>query len=125
MNEQQFACQIRKHLEQGLHDLPQATADRLAQARRIALAHQKQAVAQSSLATAGSFLNIHLDIPRHYNQLIAALALVAAAVLTTFWLTDRQVNELSEIDSALLAGDLPVNAYTDKGFNAWLKQASP
>lgn len=125
MNEQQFASQIRKHLEQGLHDLPQATTDRLAQARRIALAHQKQAVAQSSLATAGSFLNIHLDIPRHYNQLIAALALVAAAVLTTFWLADRQVNELSKIDSALLAGDLPVNAYTDKGFNAWLKQASP
>ena len=91
MNEQQFARQIRKHLERGLHDLPQATTDRLAQAHRIALAHQKQAVVQSSLATAGSFLNIHPDVPRHYNQLIAALALVAAAVLTTFWLADRQV----------------------------------
>lgn len=39
--------------------------------------------------------------------------------------SDQQVSELSRIDSALLADDLPINAYTDKGFNAWLKQASP
>lgn len=125
MNEQQFAYRIRERLDRGLHALPQETVDRLTAARRIALEHQKQTVAQSALATVGNFLNMQPDIPRHYRQLIAALALAAAAVLATFWLADQQVSELSRIDSALLADDLPINAYTDKGFNAWLKQASP
>ena len=32
--------------------------------------------------------------------------------------------ELEEIDSALLADDLPINAYLDKGFQAWLSEHS-
>lgn len=125
MNEQQFAYRVRECLDHGLHALPQKTVDRLAAARRIALEHQKQTATQSVLATAGSFFNIQPDVPRHYKQFIAAVVLAAIAVLTTLWLADQQVSELSKIDSALLADDLPINAYTDKGFNAWLKQASP
>jgi hypothetical protein len=30
--------------------------------------------------------------------------------------------ENEEIDSALLADDLPINAYLDKGFQAWLSE---
>lgn len=125
MKEQQFAARIREYLDHGLNTLPQETADRLAMARHIALKHQRQTISQSALAAAGSFLNIQTDIPRHYKPFIAALVLAATAVLSTLWLADQQVSELSKIDSALLADDLPINAYTDKGFNAWLKDASP
>jgi hypothetical protein len=46
------------------------------------------------------------------------------AVFSTFWLADQRVSELSAIDSALLANDLPMGAFTDKGFDTWLKRAS-
>ena len=124
MNELHFIYKIRQHLNRGLYELPPATVDRLAAAREMALARQKQTVTESVLATAGSFFHFHVDNPR-YKQVIAALVLAASAVLTTFWMADQRVNELSEIDSALLADELPVKAFTDKGFNAWLKQASP
>lgn len=124
MNEMHFIYKIRQHLNRGLYELPSSTVDRLAAAREKALKRQKQTVTASVLATAGSFFHVHVDSPR-YKQLIAALVLAGAAVLTTFWMADQRVNELSEIDSALLADELPVKAFTDKGFNAWLKQASP
>ena len=30
--------------------------------------------------------------------------------------------EFADIDSQLLADDLPIDAYLDKGFDAWLKK---
>ena len=124
MNERHFAHKVRQHLNRGLYELPPATEERLAAARQMALAHQKQAIAQSILTT-GNFLHFHIDIPPHYKQVIAVLALAIFGMLATVWLADQRVNELSAIDSALLTDDLPVKAFTDKGFNAWLKQASP
>ena len=38
------------------------------------------------------------------------------------WQADEQMNELEDVDSALLADDLPLDAYTDQGFAAWLDQ---
>ena len=124
MNERHFAHKVRQHLNRGLYELPPGTEERLAAARQMALAHQKQAVAQSVLTT-DNFLHFHIDIPPHYKQVIAVLALAAFGMLATVWLADRRVDEMSAIDSALLTDDLPVKAFTDKGFNAWLKQASP
>ena len=37
---------------------------------------------------------------------------------------DQRVAELGEIDSALLADELPISAFTDIGFDAWLKHNS-
>jgi hypothetical protein len=34
------------------------------------------------------------------------------------------VDEAEEIDSALLTSELPINAYLDQGFDAWLKRSS-
>ncbi len=33
-------------------------------------------------------------------------------------------HELGAIDAGLLAGDLPIDAYLDKGFDAWLEDTS-
>jgi hypothetical protein len=40
-------------------------------------------------------------------------------------MADQRITEQSAVDSALLADDLPIGAYTDKGFDAWLRSASP
>ena len=123
MNEQHLAYKIRQHLNRGLHELRPETADRLAAARQSALARQKQAVSQSVLVSAGSFAQHHFDNLR-VKQALAALALLIGVVFSAFWVADQRVAEIGAIDSALLADELPISAFTDKGFDAWLNDAS-
>lgn len=123
MNELHFGYKVRQHLNMGLHDLPSATLSRLDAARQRALAHQKIVVHQSVLAAAGSFVQHQFDNLR-LKQVLMALALVIGVASYTVWNADQQIAELEAIDSALLADDLPIGALTDKGFDAWLKNAS-
>jgi len=123
MNEQHFAYKIRQHLNRGLQELPAPTADRLATAREAALAAQKQTVNQTILATAGSFVQHHLENLR-IRQILAMLALAGCVVSSAFWLSDMHISEQSAIDSELLSDELPLGAFTDKGFAAWLDPAS-
>lgn len=123
MNEEHFAYKVRQHLNRGLHDLRPETASRLAVARENALAVQRQAISQSVLATAGNFVQYHLE-SLHVKQALAAVILLLGVVSTTYWVADQRVTELSALDSALLADDLPMGAFTDKGFAAWLKSSS-
>ena len=39
-------------------------------------------------------------------------------------LAEQSISELEVIDSALLSDELPVAAFTDKGFAAWLKSSA-
>jgi hypothetical protein len=123
MNEQHFGYRIRQHLNRGLHELSPETTARLAAARESALSHQRQAVRQSVLVSVGSFAQDHFDT-LHLKQVLAALALIAGIVFSAFWIADQRVSELGVLDSALLADELPISAFTDKGFDAWLKRDS-
>lgn len=121
--EQQFAFKIRQQLNRGLYTIQPETANRLAAARQIALAHQKQTVNQSVLAAAGSFIQFHVE-HLSFKQVFVSLCLIVGVVCSTFWIADQRIDELSAIDTALLADDLPIGAFTDKGFDAWLKRSS-
>ena len=123
MNEQHFAYKVRQHLNRGLHDLRPETLDRLAVARNAALALQKQPVTNPILATAGSVFSFSFDSLR-FNQFLAALAVLACALYSTYWIADRNVQEMGVIDSAILSDELPIGAFTDKGFAAWLNTTS-
>lgn len=123
MNELHFAFKVRQHLNRGLHELRPETADRLATARQIALSMQKQTASQSVLAIAGGFVQYHIDNLR-IKQLLTALCLLLCVVFSAFWAADQRVTELGAIDSALLSDDLPIGAFTDKGFAAWLQSTS-
>ena len=124
MNDEYFGYKIRQHLNRGLHELRPETTARLAAARQAALACQRQTVSQSVLATVGGFVQSQFDNQR-LKQLLTALALLAGVVFSAYWVADERVAELGAIDSALLADELPISAFTDKGFDAWLKRASP
>ena len=123
MNDVQFAHKVRQHLNRGLHELRPDTISRLAVARARALERQKVRVGQSVLAGAGGFFQHHFDNYR-LKQVIASIVLLLAVVSSTFWLADQRVKELGAIDSALLTNDLPLAAFTDKGFDTWLKRGS-
>lgn len=123
MQQLQFARQVRLQLNRGLHEIPPDTSERLRAARERALARQRVAVRQSALASVGNYLHSHFD-RLHVEQLLAALALALGIGFAAYWHADQSVSELEELDSALLADELPVDALTDKGFDAWLKNSS-
>lgn len=122
-HELQFARQVRLRLNRGLHEIPAGTNERLRAARERALSRQRVSVRQSALASVGNFLHSHFD-RLHVEQLLAALALALGIGLAAYWNADQSVSEMEEIDSALLADEIPVGALTDKGFDAWLKNPS-
>jgi hypothetical protein len=125
MNELHFAFQVRQHLNRGTLAMDCTTLDRLAAARQQALARQKVAVSSSVLAGIGSHFQIQFD-HLHPRQLLllAALAVALAFGSLAYWQAQDQVSELEEVDSALLSDDLPISAYLDNGFDAWLNKRS-
>jgi len=123
MNEQHFAYKLRQHLNRGLHELPNDTRLRLEDGRRRALARQKLAVRHSVLAGVAGFLQQYADNFR-VRQLALVLLVVVGIGTYTVWHAEQSISELEVIDSALLSDELPVAAFTDKGFAAWLTSAA-
>jgi hypothetical protein len=123
MNEQHFAYRLRQHLNRGLHELPQDTQLRLEDGRRRALARQKVALRHSMLAGVAGFLQQQVDHLR-LRQVALALLVVLGIGTYTVWHAEQSISELELIDSALLSDELPVAAFTDQGFAAWLTSSA-
>jgi hypothetical protein len=124
MNERHFAYKVRQHLNRGLCELTPETIERLSAARQAALACQKQAAAHPALATAGHRFSYHWGGGLRLSQTLAAVVFLLGAFYSTFWTADQCVQELGDIDSAILSDELPIGALTDKGFAAWLDSKS-
>jgi hypothetical protein len=76
------------------------------------------------LRIAGIGQNFELSLFSHARSLLADMALCVGATGTYYWNAFEQAREYEEIDSALLADELPPSAYLDRGFHAWLERAS-
>lgn len=121
-DELQFAYRVRQILDRGTADMDQGVANRLYDARQGALAQQKVAVAGLSLAGIGHFAST--SISGHARGLLAATALLIGAVGTFYWNNFEEAAANAEIDSALLADEVPFSAYLDQGFMEWLDHLS-
>lgn len=119
MNEHQFARQVTGALDHTLTELPPAVLERLHAVRREALDQQRPHVAALSLAGVGRTVSDVWFSQR--RALLATCALLAALAVVNTWTDDAQISEQEEVDSALLADDLPIDAYLDHGFTRWLK----
>ena len=53
------------------------------------------------------------------------VALLLGMWLSFYWHSVQYVTELEEVDSALLADDLPPDAFLDDDFISWLTDDSP
>ena len=122
-DEQQFGYKVRQVLNQGTNLIDSSTRASLQAARQHALAHQKLAVAGLSIAGMGNFASEVL-LPQA-RTLIALVALAIGVVGTYYWNNFQEADVNGEIDSALLADELPINAYLDHGFSAWLEHSPP
>jgi len=122
MNESRFGHQIKQQLDQAL-DLEPATLKRLKDARGQALARQRMTEPVFALAWADTVVGRLSGNPASASIVLAGAALILALVGIQYWQQTPSVEELEEIDTAILTSDLPINAYLDKSFDTWLKRS--
>ncbi|MEX3526681.1 MAG: DUF3619 family protein [Burkholderia sp.] len=131
LKELEFALKIHRALNERAAELPPPAADRLAAARRAALARKKpdaSIVLVPALAGGGTgtFGLVRGPAPRPVSltrRILLAVPLVvllAGIVGIAYWENLEHTAELADIDAAMLNDNLPLNAYLDHGFNAYL-----
>ena len=116
-DEREFGQRLCRVLDRGTASIDREAAGRLFDIRQQALGRYRPA-ARLSLAGFGDLAVSGRDYAR---GLLAALALGIGAFGAYYWNTLDQAVEHAEIDSALLADEVPFNAYIDQGFMAWLE----
>lgn len=129
--ELQFAYRVKRALDANLEYLPESTAQSLAGARRVALARKKKTatvravVPQFVLAGA---LGGSSSAPSSFSwlgRLGVAIPLLAGVLLFAGLYEhehQQRISALAEIDAGVLSDELPLSAYLDHGFNAYLAQ---
>lgn len=125
MNELHLPYKVKHYLDLGAEAVDANTAGKLFAARQQALARIPVHSSRLALALAGFG---HFSLGGLWPAVRSAVALVmlAAGVAgTSYWDAQEQASETVEVDTALLADDLPLNAYLDRGFDEWLKDSSP
>ena len=135
-NEFEFAHKICHALDENAASLPATTINRLAAARRIALARKKPEAAAARafvpvLAPAGAAFGLQrAPLPerrvpplRRFMRVLPILALVGGVAVIAYWENLQRAAELADIDAAMLNDELPLNAYLDHGFNAYLSRS--
>jgi hypothetical protein len=123
MNESELGRRIRDHLNLGLRHLDREVLRRLEDARRSALGALE---AQPAHAPAWQWAGgPHgggggQTVVRRWLWLAMFVALLGGAL---YWQQQMTLQE-EDVDAALLADELPLDAYLDHGFQAWLERAS-
>lgn len=125
-----FAYKVRHALNENLDTLPTSTLDKLASARKIAISRKKKEspllafVPRALLAgNAGSFFGERLSWLARMG--VAVPLIVLALGLTGIYHIyqfeqQRRISDTADIDAEVLADELPLSAYLDHGFNAYL-----
>jgi hypothetical protein len=124
MNENHTGFQIRQHLNRGLV-LKNDTLEGLTAGRKRALERQRSEARVDVLAWFGN-VNGYFGAPQSLLQrfVLPLGVLVIGLLAINAWQQTQAGQEIEEIDAAVLTGDLPIDAYLDNGFDAWLKHSS-
>ena len=121
----QFGQASAALLRQGTQSIPQNIKDRLYASRMKALAVRKpEFVFIPKQVFAGTTRNWSSGS----NGLWDTVGWIAPLVVLVFgligiaqWQDDSRINDIAEVDAALLSDDVPPDAYADSGFMAFLK----
>jgi hypothetical protein len=123
-----LAYKIRHALNENLDTLPASTTDRLAAARALALSRKKAdaPVARHQQKQQRPLFDVRAVFSSQWMARAAVAAPLLAMVigLAGVYQTEREqrVAELADLDAAVLSDELPLTAYTDHGFNAYLAE---
>jgi hypothetical protein len=141
--ENEFALKVVQALDENASNIPAAAVDRLAAARRTAIARKKPATVAvaapvfapvlAGAGAAGTSVSMGNGNEPHARKSLfarlgglglvwplAALAIGIAGI--AYWEDQQRKAELADIDAAMLSDSLPLDAYLDHGFNAYLSR---
>ncbi len=126
-NEVDFASKVRQALNENLNNLPSSATGRLALARQNAVARKKKSTAPAfqpvfipQLANSGSGRKAGMPMWSRMGVILPLLVLAAGLIGIYQYEAQQSINETADIDALVLADELPISAYLDHGFNAFL-----
>ena len=121
----QFGLAAAALLRQGSQSLPAGIKDRLYAARLKAISvkkpekvHAQQFALSSSI---GNWLSGSRSLWDSVSWVIPLVVLVFGLIGIAQWQDDSRINDIAELDVALLSDDVPPDAYADSGFMRFLK----
>jgi Protein of unknown function (DUF3619) len=127
-----FALRLAARLSEQADNVPHDIAERLRVAREQAVQRARQVrLAAPAMATGLQISqgSIAMGSPTSWWLRVASVAplliLVAGLVFIQHLHDQADIHAAAEVDAALLADDLPPEAYGDPGFVAFLKQPEP
>lgn len=123
IGEDEIGRRIAQRLDTGLPDIDQRTLARLRSARESAL-ERLDMQTQPAWVLAGTHSATSpadRGNPFTLTRLVSIAALIAAITGMVYW-QQLQHEDPLDIDAKLLSGDLPIDAYLDKGLDAWLNR---
>jgi len=121
----QFGLSAAALLRQGSQSLPAGIKDRLYAARLKALSlkkPEKVRIQQHVLAnTIGNWSSGSRSFWDNVGWIAPLVVLVFGLIGIAQWQSDSRINDIAELDAALLTDDVPPDAYADSGFMGFLK----
>ena len=123
MNENEVAERIVARIDQDLADLPQPIVQKLQAARLAAVAAYRPGRPLWGHSRTGNALS-GWGLGRGLNARLVLPAAIVLASLTGLIYWQMSSHHEEELDTGLLAGELPIHAYTDPGFETWLKHSN-
>jgi len=118
MKEDDLARRIVQRLDRNLNELPADIVTRLADARKRAL--------RARVAPPSWRVRLAALVGGHRMMLKVALpvAFLLVAAGAVFFLQTTASPDPFEVETALMHDELPIHAYTDPGFDTWLRNTS-
>lgn len=121
MNEEAFARKVAARLSAGARGVDDDIVECLRLVRERALAGHRPGRRNVVGAIGGALRGV---FPPMVRPAALAAAILVAVLAGDYWTTWLRVNEMEEVDTALLIDDLPIDAYLDTDFKAWLHDDS-
>lgn len=126
-HDDELGARIAKVLEEGTGALAPEQRERLAAARRKALALHQRAAAPAPVwapAWAGGISRFTEQSVLGVRYLIPFAALLLGLLGVVYVHTGTVSSDIADIDAGLLTDELPINAFLDTSLDSWLTRSS-
>lgn len=126
----EFAYKVRRALNESVENIPEVTIARLSNARKIALSRKKQESTVAVFSPKGILAGntgFSFQGPNSWFGKLGVALPMLVLIVGLFGIYEyeqkQRINDLAEIDAAVLVDELPPDAYLDTGFSAYLNKA--